>query len=442
MKKIHLTKTIHLFLIITCLCITILHFSQIDAQAAGTTNDLEYTVNSDQSITITGYNGTATELQIPEEIDGYPVTNIGDEAFLNFKTLESIEIPNTVTTIGMGAFLGCDNLKNIVIPESVTEIGSMAFSACISLKDIRLPSGIINIEDSVFLLCSNLESIEIPDTVTEIGSMAFSACENLKNIVIPESVTEIGMGAFFNCSSLKWIEIPDSVTKIGEYAFDSCEGLVIRCPQYSDAYYYGQRHSIAIELLYTKVRWKDFSLNIYDDHADISGFYSDTDTDIRIESTYKYLDLPILAIKRGALQDKSLTSVIIDEGIKSIESKAFADNPELKSVNIPESVTEIAEDAFLNCDNMTITCLYNSVAYEFAEKHGIKMDVYYFNKEASLSIDNILIISNGKPCETKCPDGITYDLDNNILHFNNYNNKEASLRVDSMDGLTLDIVCK
>ena len=444
MKKIHLTKTIHLFLIITCLCITILHFSQINAQAAGTTNDLEYTVNSDQSITITGYKGTATELQIPQEIDGYPVTNIGDEAFLNYKILESIEIPNTVTTIGMGTFLGCDNLKNIVIPESVTEIGSMAFSACISLKDIRLPSGIINIEDSVFLLCSNLESIEIPDTVTEIGSMAFSSCESLKNIVIPESVTEIGMGAFYSCSSLKWIEIPDSVTKIGEYAFDSCEGLVIRCPKDSAAYNYGQEHSISIEtidILYTQERWNGFIFNVYDDHADISGFgYSfHPATDIRIENTYEDQNLPVFAIKKGALRNKSLTSVIIDEGIKTIEAKAFADNPELKSVDIPESVTEIAEDAFLNCDNMTITCLYNSVAYTFAEKHGIKTDVYYFNREASLTIDNIFIIRNGKPYETNCPDGISFDLDNNILHFNNYNNKEAYLNVYYINGLTLDI---
>ena len=72
-------------------------------------------------------------IEIPKTIDGYTVTAIGDTAFYCCKSLENIEIPNSVTSIGDGAFSWCTLLASIEIPSSVTSIGDSAFFYCESL---------------------------------------------------------------------------------------------------------------------------------------------------------------------------------------------------------------------------------------------------------------------------------------------------------------------
>ena len=59
--------------------------------------------------------------------------SIGEYAFYECSSLESIVIPNSVTSIGYAAFSKCSSLESIEIPNSVTNIGNHAFSGCYSL---------------------------------------------------------------------------------------------------------------------------------------------------------------------------------------------------------------------------------------------------------------------------------------------------------------------
>ena len=71
----------------------------LPALAAETEDGLVYEITDDQ-VTITGYTGTVTDLVLPSEIEGYPVTEIGDEAFFEGYSLTSVVIPEGVTAIG------------------------------------------------------------------------------------------------------------------------------------------------------------------------------------------------------------------------------------------------------------------------------------------------------------------------------------------------------
>ncbi|MBQ4105131.1 MAG: leucine-rich repeat protein [Clostridia bacterium] len=82
---------------------------------------------ADNEVSITNYFGYSSEVIIPDTIDGYPVTSIGESAFNGCDSLNKVIIPKNVNTIEMDAFTDCHKLESVIIPESVTFIGDDAF---------------------------------------------------------------------------------------------------------------------------------------------------------------------------------------------------------------------------------------------------------------------------------------------------------------------------
>ena len=78
-----------------------------------TSGDYKYTLNTDDTIGISGYIGNANDITIPSEIDGRKVTSIADRAFWNCTSIKSITIPTSVTSIGKRVFGYCYNLASI-----------------------------------------------------------------------------------------------------------------------------------------------------------------------------------------------------------------------------------------------------------------------------------------------------------------------------------------
>lgn len=74
---------------------------------------------------IVQHSSTKTEIQIPSQIQGLPITVIGYRSFQS-NALRSVIIPDSVTYIEYAAFLG-NPLTNITIPKSVSSIGGFAF---------------------------------------------------------------------------------------------------------------------------------------------------------------------------------------------------------------------------------------------------------------------------------------------------------------------------
>lgn len=233
--------------------------------------------------TITGYNGTDAVVNIPSEINGTPVTTIGNAAFRD-SSVTSVTIPASVTEIGSNAFAGCTNLTSVnyagdwsnltiqsgnpavedaakdaaneqlfdfkfilnntaviviryngtaadvTIPsrykgKPVTAIDHTAFHDS-AVTSVTIPDSVTAIPDDAFSYCSNLTNISIPNSVTFIGFSAFNSCTSLKSITLPSSLSTIQSYAFYNCGNLKTIRIPVSVTSIGNCAFDVCPSLM------------------------------------------------------------------------------------------------------------------------------------------------------------------------------------------------------------------------
>lgn len=243
--------------------------ADVNTADASVPKGLKYKADNDGNITITGFKSKAKSLTIPAEIDGKPVTAIGEAAFQENTTLEKIVIPEGVESIGDMAFYACENLSDITIPSTVQDFGMMAFieSAWLNNKvadnhyvvvndvlvsanyvvgtatvpdgvkrigsgafagalvfSVKIPDSVTQIDTGAFMLCMALYRITIPASVESIGDAAFSMCLSLESVDIKPGVKTIGEAAFV-ATSLKTVKIPESVESVGNSAFSLCDSL-------------------------------------------------------------------------------------------------------------------------------------------------------------------------------------------------------------------------
>ena len=312
--------------------------SQIESNEAKYT----YTVK-DGAVTITGLaDGYEPQrLVIPSKIQGYPVTNIGYEAFRACTSLTSVTIPDSVITISSYAFYNCTSLTSVTIPDSVISIDNNAFCSCTSLVSVYIPSSVTNIGSSVFYNCTSLTAINTSmdnPYYSSVNGVLFNkekttlfyhpSGKTNTSYVIPDTVTTIESNAFRNCTRLSSITIPNGVTSIGSSAF------------YNSGYY-NKSSNWVNKVLY-------LGNHIIDAKNSLSGSYT-------IKSGTK-------CIADSAFYDcTNLTSVVIAESVTSIGISAFHDCCNLTSLEIPDNVISIGVSAFTSCTKLTALKLGNSV---------------------------------------------------------------------------------
>ena len=116
------TKTV-ISLLAVRLAILLLLGAPAEVQA-----QFKYSVNSDNTITITGYTGPPWAIAIPTNINGLTVTGIGQYAFDGNASLTSVTIPDGVTNIGSSAFSYCTSLTGVFFIGNMPSADSSVFA--------------------------------------------------------------------------------------------------------------------------------------------------------------------------------------------------------------------------------------------------------------------------------------------------------------------------
>ena len=279
-------------------------------------NDFEYTAINGEAV-ITRYYGVNIKIEVPEEINGMPVTRIYTSAFES-STAEEIIIPESVKTIDKLVFYNCQYLKNITIKGAET-IGESAFVMCDALENITISGNCKEIQgDEPFMSCTNLQSINVTDGDGAYSSengvlyskdksvlIAYPISKTDTEFKVPSGVKEISVSAFCNNNFLETVDL-SGTERIGAYAFEG---------------------------------------------------------------------------------SKNLSKAVLADGLKTVEIYAFADCPKMKSIRIPDSVSEISDYSFgyyfddtgnsTETDNMNTVYGFkiyadeNSTAYNYARACGI-----------------------------------------------------------------------
>lgn len=245
-------------------------------------------------------------------------------------------------TIGYQMFAGMTSLKEFKIPAAINSIEWHAFEGCTSLEAISLPSNIKSMNRP--FAYSGLTTLTIEEGITSISNLG--ECHRLKTVNLPSTLKEIGPYAFENCPSLESITIPDGVVKIGSWAFGNTRLTSVRLP---DA---------------------------------------------------------LKEIGEYAFNGTLLAKIEIPASVTTLGNRVFANCKQLRTLTIPETVTQTEGSLFDYCSNLT-GVFWNSEA-EVGDPQGVNENCFLYLQTKNNSVPywgpnwvNVIIDGVAKSIELK-----------------------------------------
>ena len=257
-------------------------------------------------------------------------------------SLEKVTLPEGMTQIPDQAFHMCFSLKSIDIPTSVKSIGYQAFQFDVGLDvDFSKLTNLESIGQGAFQIIGNqgggsdstrytdlitnggISNIILPSSLKSIGYHAFFGQRNAKKIVIPESVSSVGMGSFQMIPSMEELEVYATVNALGSGYFNE---------------------------IFWNERSKSLQKIILGEHYSSTGTANGYDLFYALSASQVEMRLNNLkAIGRGMFRNmENLTSFDIPATVTEIDQAAFMGTKSLKTMTIPEKVETMDVEVFRN----------------------------------------------------------------------------------------------
>ena len=340
--------------------------------------------------------------------EGSQLKSIGVSAFSGttpaHPIFTEIQIPDSVESIGDSTFNYCTNLSSIRLPSNLKVLNTTMFSYCTALSDVFLPVSLTKIQSGIFFGCYNLTNIHYNGSMAQWSQINTSndflgdSCPSLvmgdytaqfipvednpydypppktvtitkytgteSTVILPSTinswpVTKIGEDAFQDNTTITSVTIPASVTEIGSNAFAGCTNL-------TSVNYEGDWSNLTIQSGNPAVQDAanaqlfDFEF-ILNNTAVVVISYKGTAADVTIPSRYQ--GKPVTTIDHAAFFNSAVTSVTIPDSVTSISDEAFINCPKLTNISIPNSVTYIGFSAFRSCTSLKSITLPSSLSF-------------------------------------------------------------------------------
>lgn len=274
------------------------------------------------TVTITGYEGAATELVIPAAIDGLTVTAIDDYAFLSHTSLTSVEIPAAASShVGSQAFRDCTSLKTATFQGDVECFGvpgntgsNAMFYGCTALESVFFAGSVNKFESNCFSYAPALTEIVVAGSVGTVGALAFSSFDTLQTFSAGSAIASVERYAFSGCTSL--VSVPAIAGSVGDSAFSGCSSLA--------------------PSLYVGGTVGEYAFSGCTSLAEVT------------------LGEGATSIGMHAFQNcTSMTSISLPDELESIDKGAFSGCTSLASVTIPAAASDhVGDFAFRECTSL------------------------------------------------------------------------------------------
>ena len=314
---------------------------------------------------VSGLSGSDITVEIPSEVNGITVTEIGKDVFKDNKNVGRLIIPDSVTKLGYRMCSGCTALSEVRLPAGLTVIPDEAFDGCSSLRTVNFPDTLKEIRSDAF--CgTDLTEFIAPDSLTNVWSYAFKDCAALSAVEL-KNVRSVGDGAFGSCTALRSIRLSDKMTELSDHIFDGCSSLAdIDMPD----------NPIAV------------SFSVFNGTA----YYNEPSN---WENGVLYVDGYLIAVSKDFAP---LTEYTVKDGTIVIADNAFSGvgySSKLKKMTLPTGLYRIGQYAFSKLFSLTeinIPDTVRSIGYGAFSGTGYDADTNYIN--GGLYIGNWLVAVN------------------------------------------------
>lgn len=297
------------------------------------------------------------------------LVSVENNAFHACFGLFSITIPTAVESIEAGAFYDCRNLKAFYGKFAtedhkclIQDKNLLAF-APFNMTEYTIPEGVETIDRYVFSGYNYyLEHVHFPTSLKSIGDEAFERCYALKEVVLPPSTTSLGLAAFSGCKQLESVVVKAITPPSGDrYLFTDTNDCPIYVPAQSVEAYksapYWSEYADRIfpieeatppqnEIWYTST---DGQIVTPDDRYVYATIVSNTYEDGRGVLVF---DQPI-TIVGGFSNCTTLATITMGEEIKEIDENAFRNCSNLEQIQFPTTVESFGESAFWGCRKLS-----------------------------------------------------------------------------------------
>lgn len=296
-------------------------------------------------------------------------------------------------------FFDEDLIRTAVVGEGVTALGRGLFTHAVNLQNVTLPTTLESIGELCFAYCDSLRTVPLPTGLQTIGSSAFRGSEKLFNLILPYSLRSIGDNAFQNCVGLGGLIFNGNDVSFGSGVFDGCRyGFVFYCYSDSTARSYARAHGFPVDLpqcgpntkldrdragkvtvLGSGEMYSGFGSPFVDDPSVLSAELQEGVTSVSSSLFYgctnlANVSLPSTLTRLGGnafRECTSLTELTIPAKVTEIGDDAFNGCTALQSVKIYNRSANIWADAFADCPKLTISGWAGSTAKSYAEAHSI-----------------------------------------------------------------------
>lgn len=288
---------------------------------------------------VSGLTESGMTVEIPSEINGITVAEIGNEVFADNTNIGRLVIPDSVTRLGYRMCSGCTALREVRLPAGLTVIPDEAFDGCSSLQTVNFPGTLKEIRSDAFCGTALTEFVA-PDSLTDIRGYAFKDCADLAKVDL-KNVRDLGSGAFQNCTALQSVRLADKMTGLSDHIFDGCASLAeIDMPDNPIA--------VSFTMLDGTAYYNDPS------NWENGVLYADG---YLIKADKNFASLTEYAVKEGTVviadnafslvgYSAKLKKMTLPDGLYRIGRSAFSKLSSLTDINIPDSVRSIGYAAF------------------------------------------------------------------------------------------------
>jgi len=318
---------------------------------------------------VVGYTGTATDVILPQEFNGYPLNDA-----VNWDEFVSENVPRENLHFYMlmqeSELVYSKNADGVTITGYTGKVSGAVDHVAIPTEIAGMP--VVRIEAGAFENCT-FKRVYLPKQLQEIGTGAFRGCEKLAGAVFPETLTYIESEAFADCSFAgAEVVLPEGLTSLGSFFLKGCQPASVKLPdslknigdgflaQCGGKYLVNKSHSL-LKSENGVLLSKNGSV-LYAFPCDRTGKYTMPET---VKEIYAY-----------AFYGCQIEELKLPDGLETIGEKAFMYSKNLKTLEIPKSVKSIGAEAFYYTGLESVKIKWGVTGKEGAFESGTSVSYY------------------------------------------------------------------